>query len=333
MHAILGYSASDLAHNPSPPSDGAALITSAMSHRLKAIKAIKRALAESSSNASRVRVDGTSGGRGADHLTEEGNALMATCFALTYQSVLLDDGMVEYMTFIRGIVIVAVQMYVAAGVTGPTCSKALRVKEKMLFGELLSEGESEKRLEPHMKNLGLVVRREWVDAAVEAINNLEGLLPSGEGAEEGSATSVEREYWGLLSNMAGNLYVSSWAAYLALTEHYRWWMMLAHEKFQRLVEPGNMVGVLLASHWIALKQIMASITEVEEKAAGAVSYKNSESRGRGAGKPGNDISLGIIRWLKYLNALVDEEHQVYNAWPRWVEAQLDADRGYFGKTH
>lgn len=330
MHAILGYSASDLAQNPSPPSDGAALVTSAMSHRLKAIKAIKKALAESSGNASRV--GGNNGGRGAD-LSEEGNALIATCFALTYQSVLLDDGMVEYMTFIRGIVIVAVQMYVAAGVTGPTCSKARRVKEKMLFGELLSEGESQRRVEPYMKDLGLIVRREWVDAAVGAINDLEGLLPPREEAEEGSVASVEREYWGFLSKMAGNLYVSSWGAYLAMTEHYGWWMMLPYEKFQRLVEPRNMVGVLLASHWIALKQIMAFIAEVEEKAAGAVRYKDSASQGRGGRKPGNDISLGIIRWLKYLNALVDEEHQVYNAWPRWVEAQLDADRGFFGKTH
>lgn len=89
MHAILGLSASDLMVQEDP-----SLVTFAMTHRLKAIKAIKKALSETPKT----------------NTFEEGNALMATCFALTFQSVLLDDGMAEYMTFCRGIVLVAIQM-------------------------------------------------------------------------------------------------------------------------------------------------------------------------------------------------------------------------------
>ena len=88
MHAILGYAASELI------CQDASLVAPAMAHRLKAIKAVKKSLAEAPKA----------------NTFEEGNALMATCFALTFQSVLLDDGMVEYMTFIRGIIIVAIQM-------------------------------------------------------------------------------------------------------------------------------------------------------------------------------------------------------------------------------
>ncbi|KAK3988135.1 C6 zinc finger protein [Cladorrhinum sp. PSN332] len=346
MHAILGYAASSLSDSTVSSDSNelkASLLTSAMSHRLKAIKAIKKCLSESggspnnsnnsssiknnennnsNNNNNKVKVKkcgGEGGGKGGGKglLSEEGNALMATCFALTYQSVLLDDGMVEYMTFIRGIVIVAIQMYVAAGGGDLT-------RSKMLFGELLGEQESQRRLEPHMKEVGLV-RREWVDAAVDGIDGLEALVLQVQvmlGPEE--EESVEREYWKFLSKMAGSLYVSSWKAYLAMTEHYGWWMMLSHEKFQRLIAvPESQVAVLLATHWIALKQIMAVITETEEKAAAMPC----------PGKAGNDISLGIIRWLKYLNGLVDEEHLAYNRWPMWVEAQLDVDRGFFGKTH
>lgn len=113
------------------------------------------------------------------------------------------------------------------------------------------------------------------------------------------------------------------AAYLAMTEHYAWWMMLPHDKFQRLVDPNNQVAILLASHWIALQQIMATICEAEEKAAAKMPDRSEEE----------GISLGSIRWLKYLNSQVDAAHLAYNSFPVWVEVQLDRDRGFFGRTH
>ncbi len=95
--------------------------------------------------------------------------------------------------------------------------------------------------------------------------------------------------------------------------------MLPHVKFQRLVDPANQVAILLGAHWIALEQIMAVITEAELKGA----TKKPQHSG---------ISLGSIGWLRYLNSQVDAEHRPYNKWPVWVEAQLEKDRGFFGKT-
>jgi hypothetical protein len=96
--------------------------------------------------------------------------------------------------------------------------------------------------------------------------------------------------------------------------------MLPHEQFQQIIDPDSQVCVLLASHWIALKQIMATITETEVKASGA------------ARKSGANIEIGIIRWLKYLNRLVDPAHVAHNQWPMWVEAQLERDVSFFGKS-
>jgi hypothetical protein len=98
-------------------------------------------------------------------------------------------------------------------------------------------------------------------------------------------------------------------------------MMLPHEQFRHVIDPSNQVCVLLASHWIALKQIMATITETEWRAGPEAGKKS-----------GGDIEIGMIRWLKYLNGLVDAEHVVYNQWPMWVDAQLERDVGFFGKT-
>jgi hypothetical protein len=168
MHACLGLAASDL--SKSTPSS--TLQTAAMTHRLKAIRAIKQTL-------SSVRQSNTGS------TWEEGNALMATCFALTFQSVLLDDGMVEYMTFIRGVIIVGIQMYMKGA--------------RLLFGEFLDEGQVE-LFRPIMEQVPLV-NGEWVRGAVLAVHGLEGLCRG----------EVERGYWEHLRDMAVGLGVSSWS--------------------------------------------------------------------------------------------------------------------------
>lgn len=70
MHSILGLAASELI------ATDASLAEAAMVHRLKSIQAIKRKLAASDQGITYA----------------EGNALIATCFALTFQSVILEDG-------------------------------------------------------------------------------------------------------------------------------------------------------------------------------------------------------------------------------------------------
>lgn len=86
---MLALAASDLAS--SSPGDSA-LTLSAISHRVTAIKALNVALS-----------------RGV-HTMEEGNAMLATCYALCFQSALMADAFPEYMSFIRGCMVVAWQM-------------------------------------------------------------------------------------------------------------------------------------------------------------------------------------------------------------------------------
>ncbi|KAI0472469.1 C6 zinc finger protein [Xylaria cf. heliscus] len=272
MHAILGLAASDLMiQDPS-------LVSFAMAHRLKAIKAIKRSLTD---------VPKT-------NTFDEGNALLATCYALTFQSVMLDDGLAEFMTFCRGIVIVAIQMY---------CKGA-----KFIFSNFLGDDHIGS-LQPLLEIVPLV-QKDWTDMAIASIASLEPLCKQ----------DVEIEYHQLITNIANALYTSSFLAYQLLCKHYGWWMQIPHENFQNLINGENQVCLLLASHWIALKQIMATITGVEHK-----------QRAQQSNRKDGDMDIGIVRWLKHINRHVDMDHQQYNQWPFWVEAQLDIDLGYFGK--
>lgn len=162
MHAILGFAASELI--PTDPS----LITAAMNHRVKAIKAIKKRLGEASKSTTTY---------------EEANAMVATCFALTFQSVSLEDGLAEYMTFIRGILIVGMQM-MFKGI-------------KPIFVNML-EDDTQNILAPYMEGLPLI-QRGWADSAVEAIKGLRPLC----------VEQVEIEYYGHLLDIAEKLYTSS----------------------------------------------------------------------------------------------------------------------------
>lgn len=164
MHAMLGLAACDLMQTDS------SLLPFAMTHRLKAIKAIKKRLADMS-RTTRVAHD-------------ESNAMVATCFALTFQSVSLDDGMAEFMAFVRGILIVSMQMWMK-GVSP-------------IFANMVGE-DVEAMLEPLMEGLPLV-QREWADMALAAIQNLRPLC----------FDEVEVEFCDILIDWAQKLYTSSW---------------------------------------------------------------------------------------------------------------------------
>ncbi|KAK4216233.1 C6 zinc finger protein [Rhypophila decipiens] len=317
MHAILGFAASELL-NTDP-----SLIESAMTHRLKAIRAIKKTLNAAAASSAIINHNDK------DKTFEEGNALMATCFALTFQSVWLDDGMTEYMTFIRGIVIVGYQMYMRGS--------------KFLFGAHLGDKQTE-ALEPFMKQVPLI-NKSWAEGAVRAIEGLRELpTPPPPPPTNSHLLTPEQKYHELILDMANKCLVSSWEAYKALTAHYAWWMMLPHDQFERLMDPSNQVALLLATHWIALKQVMAPITEVEKRGFAKVpdSWKDSSSSssshssaGQGKEKKAeedkHDMDVGIIRWLRFLNKSVGREYARYNQWPGWVEEELVKDLGVFGR--
>ncbi|KAK7744722.1 hypothetical protein SLS62_010079 [Diatrype stigma] len=305
MHAILGLAASDLT------SQDPALVTSAMAHRVKAIEAIKKSLANASSSSlatSTSTGDSNNTSTRASTSTfddDEGNALMAACFALTFQSVRMDDGMAEFMTFCRGIVIVAVQMYCRGG--GGDHASASASAGRFIFKHWVS-ADQQVLLKPLIDAVP-VPPRPWTDRAVAAIEALAPLCTH----------PVEIEYHRHLREWARTLYVDSFQAYQALSEHYGWWMQMPHADFAHVVDPTRQTCLLLSTHWIALKKTMKTITDAERQLGGS---------------PGanTDGDTGITRWLRYLNAQVDAEHRRrYNQWPLWVQARLDADLQFFGR--
>ncbi len=137
----------------------------AMSHRVKSIELLNKSI----DNGIRTFI--------------QGNAMLATCFALLFHSVFIEDGLGEYMSFIRGTVAVGMKM-------GMSQMKFLFVKA---FGD-----EQLEFVGPSLKIAPLV----HPDVSRAACRSLEKFGPLCE-------KQFELQLYGRLLSMARNLVTSS----------------------------------------------------------------------------------------------------------------------------
>ena len=160
---MLALSASDIEAASSQHSPE--LAQSAIFHRVLAIKSLNRALPTGLQT------------------FEEGNALLATSFILLYQSTLMDEGLSEYLIFVRGCVLVPLQM----GCRGL----------KFLFQNLLNDDEIEKT-RPYMQAMPAIDVR-FVDAAYASLENFGPLCER----------EAEKKMHGYLLEIVRSFYLSS----------------------------------------------------------------------------------------------------------------------------
>jgi hypothetical protein len=161
MHSILALSASDLADS----TDDRGLATTAIAHRLRAIETLNKAMTKSIT------------------CWEQGNAMLATCFALWLQSVFLSDGFTEYISFLRGIVAIARHMS--------------QKKMKFVFTKIFPDDQLQ-MLEPGLATMPLI-NHAFVSAAVRSLEKVSSLCK----------THVEIGVYGLLLSIACNLNTSA----------------------------------------------------------------------------------------------------------------------------
>jgi hypothetical protein len=158
---MLALSASDLAQH----TDDKDLIMTSITHRVKAIESLNKTVAMGVT------------------CWEQGNAMIATCFALLFQSVLLNDGLAEYISFLRGIIAIGLQMG--------------QRKMKFVFSKLWGDAHLE-AIEPGLAAAPLI-NTDVVSAACRSLERMSLLCK----------TKTEIGMYGLLLSMARNLVTSS----------------------------------------------------------------------------------------------------------------------------
>ncbi|KFY05786.1 hypothetical protein V492_08299 [Pseudogymnoascus sp. VKM F-4246] len=260
LHAMLALAASDLSE--CSPNDSA-LALSGMNHRVRAIESLSTALS-----------------RGV-HTMEEGNAMLATCYTLVFQSALIADGFPEYMSFIRGCMVVAWQMGV----------KQL----KFIFDGILSD-EQLVRMGPHLQGPPGIDP----DLTNGAIGSLEAFRPL-------VVRDAEKPFFECLLQITEAAQISSRQAYIGIMKIYgifAYYMSAAD--FHEFIHPDNQVGLLLQAHLIAIQMILDPVLNNEN---------NANNRTEKTDRPWRPKHMGSVAWLNTVEQKMTYEMAPYFAWP------------------
>lgn len=279
LHSMLALGAQNLATESADalsPEAKTQLSTTALSHRVQAISCLNAAIL-----------------RGIN-CSEDGNAMLATCFALLFQSVMIEDGLAEYMSFIRGTVAVGIQM---------------GMKRMQVLFDQLFEDKDLKVIEPAMLKAPLIDPG-LVRLALESLERIEPLCQS----------KVERETYGMLLSTARALITSSHDAYMELRKIYAAFsFFMPQSEFNLLTDPAQTILQCLQAHFVALQITMTPITRYEwvgRDTPRAKTSQDSDGQTRG--------------WFRKLHRAFPEEMRRYYAWTLWVEREAGKGRVFNG---
>ncbi|KAL2073853.1 hypothetical protein VTL71DRAFT_11179 [Oculimacula yallundae] len=266
LHAMLALAAADISAKNSDKQ----LRVTAMSHRVKSIESLNKAI------------------EGGVETFVKGNAMLATCFALLFHSVLIDDGLGEYMSFIRGTVAVGMKM-------GYGQMKFLFVKA---FGD-----EQLELLGPALK-LAPLVHPDVTRAACRSVEKF-GFMCEKES---------ELLLYGKLLSIARNLVTSSQDAYMELRKYYAVFMFMSQQDFVSFIDPANTVGRLIQAHFVSIQLIMTPVTDIE--LALRQEAKSME------GPSDTHRSRPTVGWLRPLHTDIPPDIAEYFQWTLWVEQEV-----------
>lgn len=173
IHSMLALAASELSvSDTSPNAKSQELRNTSLLHRSKSITALNSAIQ-----------------RGVNTV-EEGNAMLAAIFSLLFQSTFISDGLVEYMTFIRGGIVVGGQM--------------VKQHLKIVFSNLnvaqppVKEGDTSKEFEGIINNAPSI-QEEVILGAIKSLEICAQLC----------STKLERRVHAALVDTASSLAISS----------------------------------------------------------------------------------------------------------------------------
>jgi hypothetical protein len=217
MHSMLALSASELLEDE----HSSDLACTAIHHRLLAIKSLNESIS-----------------RGC-HTFEDANAMLATCYTLTHQSALLEDGITEYMTFIRGCVKVLWHM----GTNNLP----------LLFKNVLSDAQLQ-TMGPHFQGEPVLP----AETVMEAVRSLEAF-------EHMCATDGERLMHKYILETAHGVMSSKREAYIGLMHMYGCfcWEMTQPD-FEIFIRPDNEAAKLLQTHFVSVQSLLDDITIKEQ---------------------------------------------------------------------
>lgn len=294
MHAILALGASHL--NRLVPGNG--YEKEALIHRGHAINGLNTHMAKPLSH----------------HASAygEADAMLATCYALTFQASYMADGLSDFVIFVRG----------CALATG----KIRDENAPTAFN--LAPARHHSVIRPRLQSLP-DPNPVHVASGLTALDNLAVYLHN---------NSAEQEFFAALRDVFVALQQSPAAGYLCFVNLYRVWYELDHDAFKLFLDSRNSTIQILLGFFIGLQMVMAPLTAHEWPERTRVGSNLSVNGSERAASPnetseqrldinsaGSQSLLGIADWMESVAGKVPAELRWHLAWLRNVVRTVVAE--------
>ncbi|KAH8590977.1 hypothetical protein B0O99DRAFT_280640 [Bisporella sp. PMI_857] len=216
MHALLSLAASHLNKLSS-----SGLTAAAQSHRLSAIKGLNEVLEEPIKS------------------PEQGDAILATCYALLMQSWYMDDGLPAFLVLTR------------------SCDAITQHVQSLKVGSLLAEENIDTRIE-NMRTRLKTISDFNIECLRSALASLNALAPL-------CQQLFEKNFWTALQDCFISLAKKPIEAYKSYLEIEKSLIRMDYSELEQLLDPQNTISQLLLAHLVALQLIMRPISCNERK--------------------------------------------------------------------
>ncbi|KIW37627.1 uncharacterized protein PV06_10268 [Exophiala oligosperma] len=213
MHAILSLGASHLGRLT-----GIDYRRESLVHRGQALAGLNQALSQAS------RCYG------------ESDAMLASCYALTFQASYMGDGLTDFITMVRGCAL--------------TTDKIQRELSPTAFN--LQPDWHLKFMAPRLEHLPTVDPTLLEDAYL-ALEEISPLL----------SDDTHYNFHAGLVDVVSALQTSSASGYMQFTELYTIWYDLCHDSFKTFLDPNNLVAQLLLSYFVGVQLLIVPLATHE----------------------------------------------------------------------
>ena len=270
MHALLGLGASHL-HRKSP---SPSYLASAVAHLGHAIAGLNSAIVKP------------------DLLPHEADAMLAAVYALTFQASYMEDGLVDFMTLVRGCALIMRQ--ILSG--GIATSFDLRPDAYV------------SHLEPGVSQLS-AIDEDILTIGLQSLSRVSPILKS----------QTDLSFFFSLKRTLSACFNSTKEGFIEFAKIFRVWFDTPSSSFNELVDTTNETAQVLLSYFLTVQLLMTPVT--------MPMYKPPN---RAADTSKDAISV-IISWARQLFRGVPEAYKQYIGWPeavvREVEKEVNEEEG------
>ena len=213
MHAILSLGASHLSRLT-----GIDYRKESLTHRGQAIAGLNQALSQP-----------------AQHYGES-DAMLAACYALTFQASYMGDGLADFITMVRGCALTTGKIRDEGAAT------AFNLQPDWHF----------KVMAPRLANLPRV-NATLLEDGFDAIETVRPYL----------VTETDRDFQQALADVIGSLLQSPQSGYLQFIGVYAVWYELCHDAFKSFLDPNNLIAQLLLAYFVGIQLLMVPLAAHE----------------------------------------------------------------------